>query len=63
MRQRDNPEATMDCCRAGQTLMLAAYARGRALLSARRCRGCAAPARPGTVLPAGFDVRVVMILG
>jgi nitroreductase len=63
--QTANSEATMDCCRAGQTLMLAAHARGLgscwvgAPLRWLRSPGIAQE----LVLPAGFDVRVVMILG
>jgi nitroreductase len=63
--QRGNVEAPMDCCRAGQTLMLAAYARGLgscwvgAPLPWLRSPDIAEELQ----LPAGFDVMVVMILG
>ena len=63
--QHGNAEAPMDCCRAGQTLMLAAYARGLgscwvgAPLPWLRSPGIAEELG----LPQGFDATVVMILG
>jgi nitroreductase len=63
--RKGNPEAPLDCCRAGQNLMLAAHALGLGSCWV----GAPIPwlGSPGVAeelgLPAGFDPVVALILG